>query len=114
MMKSDAQPATKAGPERHRKRLLMRFVLAAACALAALAVASPAWSSGPAPGLVAAYSFDQGSGGVLDDASGNGHAGTINGATWTSGRYGGALSFNGSNASVDLGGLGTFYQTGFT
>ena len=36
------------------------------------------------------------------------------GATWTSGHDGGALSFNGSNASVDLGALGTFYQSGFT
>ena len=51
------------------------------------------------PGLVAAYSFDEGSGSPLNDASGNGHNGTINGATWTTGRYGGALSFNGINAS---------------
>ena len=48
------------------------------------------------------------------DSSGNGHAGTITGATWATGRYGGALDFNGTNASVDLGGLGTFYQSGFT
>ena len=66
------------------------------------------------PGLVAAYAFDDGSGSVLSDASGNGHDGTISGATWTSGHDGGALSFNGSNASVDLGSLGTFYQSGFT
>ncbi len=65
-------------------------------------------------GLVAAYAFDEGAGGVVNDASGNGHFGTISGATWTSGRYGGALSFNGSDASVLLGGLGTFYNAGFT
>ncbi len=65
-------------------------------------------------GLVAAYSFDEGSGGLVNDASGNGHLGTISGATWTTGHFGGALSFNGTNASVDLGGLGTFYQSGFT
>ena len=90
----------------------MRRVLALVIGMVALALAAPAWAS--APGLEAAYSFDEGSGSVLNDASGNGHNGTINGATWTSGRYGGGLSFNGSGASVDLGALGTFYQGGFT
>ena len=43
-------------------------------------------------GLVAAYSFDAGSGTVLTDVSGNGNNGTITNATWTtSGKYGGAL-----------------------
>ena len=41
-------------------------------------------------------------------------AGAIVGATWTAGRYGSALSFNGTNARVDLPALGTFYKTGFT
>src|SRR5262249_5787304 len=70
---------------------------------------------GPPTGLVAEYSFDQGSGTTVNDISGNNHNGTINNATWTtSGRYGGALSFNGTSASVDLGALGTFYNTAFT
>ena len=47
-------------------------------------------------------------------SSGNGHNGTISGATWTTGHDGGALSFDGTSASVDLGALGTFYQSGFT
>jgi fibronectin type 3 domain-containing protein len=69
----------------------------------------------PPAGLVAAYSFDEGAGSTVTDASGNSHFGTILGATWTpSGRFGGALSFNGTNGSVDLGALGTFYRTGFT
>src|SRR3954447_762961 len=81
----------------------------------AMAGADRAGAAGPLPGIVAAYSFDQTSGSVLADMSGNGHDGTISGATWTSsGRYGGALSFDGTNASVDLGQLGTFYKTGFT
>jgi glucose/arabinose dehydrogenase len=47
-------------------------------------------------GLVAAYSFDEGSGGVAGDATGKGHVGTIAGATWTAaGKFGGALSFDG-------------------
>jgi len=79
-----------------------------------LGLGGPAGAVAPA-GLVAAYSFDEGAGTTVTDASGNTHVGTILGATWTpSGRYGGALSFNGTNASVDLGALGTFYRAGFT
>jgi hypothetical protein len=56
-----------------------------------------------APGLVAAYSFNEGSGTAVTDASGNGNTGAISGATWTtSGRFGGALSFNGTNAWVTV------------
>ena len=56
----------------------------------------------------------RGAGGVATDASGNGRTGVITGATWATGRYGGALSFNGTNAYVDLGSLGTFYKSAFT
>ena len=73
-----------------------------------------AWSQTPPPGLVAAYSFDEGSGTLLHDASGNGHDGTIANPAWAVGRHAGALSFNGTDAHVDLGALGTFYQQGFT
>src|SRR5947209_16951018 len=48
------------------------------------------------PSLVAAFSFDQGSGSVLSDLSGNGNNGTITNAVWRSGKYGTALQFNGS------------------
>jgi hypothetical protein len=51
-------------------------------------------------GLVAAYAFDSGGGSTVTDASGNGNTGTINGATWTTGKYGGALAFNGTTATV--------------
>ena len=55
-------------------------------------------------GLVAAYSFDAGSGTTLADDSGNGNVGQILGATWTAaGKYGQALSFNGNGNYVDLG-----------
>ena len=55
------------------------------------------------PGLVAAYSFDEGSGTTVHDASGNGNNGTIGGATWTtSGKYGNALVFNGVSALVTI------------
>jgi hypothetical protein len=53
--------------------------------------------------LVAAYNFNEGSGTIVNDASGSGNNGTISGATWTtSGKYGNALSFNGSNSRVTV------------
>jgi Concanavalin A-like lectin/glucanases superfamily len=52
---------------------------------------------------VAAYSFDAGSGSTLADVSGNGNSGTVANATWSvSGKYGSALSFNGSSARVTI------------
>jgi PKD repeat protein len=63
----------------------------------------------PGNGLVAAYGFEDGGGSTLSDTSGNGNNGTVNGASWANGKYGGALSFNGSSmvtvgdaASLDL------------
>jgi Protein of unknown function (DUF4038)/Concanavalin A-like lectin/glucanases superfamily/Putative collagen-binding domain of a collagenase len=54
-------------------------------------------------GLVAAYGFEEGSGSQVADASGYGNVGTIANATWVdSGAYGGALSFNGSDAVVTV------------
>jgi hypothetical protein len=54
-------------------------------------------------GLVAAYGFNEGSGTTVADVSGNGNNGAIGSATWTTaGKYGGALSFNGSNARVTV------------
>jgi chitodextrinase len=54
-------------------------------------------------GLVAAYSFDEGSGTAVSDASGNGNNGTTSNTAWTTGgRYGGALSFNGTSSWVTV------------
>ena len=62
-------------------------------------------------GLVAAYSFDGGSGSTLEDVSGNRNNGSISGPSWTTaGKNGGALAFDGINdvvriedaASIDL------------
>ena len=53
--------------------------------------------------LVAAYSFDAGSGTVLTDLSGNGNHGTlVNGPVWSTGKYGGALTFDGVNDIVTI------------
>lgn len=39
-------------------------------------------------GLVAAYSFDEGTGTTLNDVTGNGHDGVLSGQTWVPGRFG--------------------------
>jgi hypothetical protein len=54
-------------------------------------------------GLVAAYSFDEGTGTTVADSSGNGNTGTLNGAAWVAnGKFGGALRFDGSSARVTI------------
>ena len=56
------------------------------------------------PGLVAAYGFNEGSGTSMADVSGNNNIGTLtSGASWsTQGKFGNALSFNGSSGRVDI------------
>jgi glucose/arabinose dehydrogenase/fibronectin type 3 domain-containing protein len=66
-------------------------------ATATLSVAPPA----PA-GLVAGYTFDAGSGTTTADSSGNNNTGTISGAAWDAGKFGGALKFDGSNDVVKV------------
>ena len=53
---------------------------------------------------MAAYSFNEGNGTTVQDASGNGNNGTLQGgSSWTtSGKYGNAISFNGTNAYVNV------------
>src|SRR6266478_557479 len=51
----------------------------------------------------AAYGFNEGSGNTTIDGSGNGNAGTLSGPSWTTnGRYGNALSLNGTNVYVEV------------
>ena len=53
--------------------------------------------------MVGAWGFDAGSGTTTADQSGNGNTGSLSGATWsTTGKYGNALSFNGTNAYVSV------------
>jgi glucose/arabinose dehydrogenase/PKD repeat protein len=53
--------------------------------------------------LVAAYAFNEGSGTAIADASGNGQNGTAANTTWAAtGKYGGALTFNGSSSRVTV------------
>ena len=54
-------------------------------------------------GLVAAYGFNEGAGPTVGDGSGMGNAGTVQGPVWTTaGKYGKALSFDGSNDFVTV------------
>jgi hypothetical protein len=54
-------------------------------------------------GLVLALGFNENNGTTVTDSSGNSNNGTLNGTTWsTSGKYGNALSFNGSSALVSI------------
>ncbi|MHC4504069.1 MAG: LamG-like jellyroll fold domain-containing protein, partial [Planctomycetota bacterium] len=56
------------------------------------------------PGLVGWWSFEGDAGTVAHDSSGRGNHGTIHGATWTEGRIGGALAFDGkSYVDIDSG-----------
>src|SRR5690242_18266546 len=55
------------------------------------------------PALVAAYGFEEGTGATTGDSSGNGLAGTLSNAAWTTaGKFGRALSFNGTSAWVTV------------
>lgn len=51
---------------------------------------------------VALWHFNEGSGNIVYDESGNGNHGTIHGATWTTGMFGSALSFDGVNDYVEI------------
>ena len=60
-------------------------------------------SSPPPPNQVAAFSFSEGSGTTTIDNSGSGHDGTlVNGPTWTAGKYGNGLSFDGTDDYVSV------------
>src|SRR5262245_66066750 len=64
---------------------------------------APATGRPATTGLVAAFSFNEGSGSTVGDASGSGNNGAVGSATWSaSGKFGAALSFNGSSAEVTV------------
>ncbi len=55
-------------------------------------------------GLVGYWKFDEGNGTTAQDSSGAGNTGTlVNGPTWTTGKIGSALRFDGTNNYVDIG-----------
>ncbi|MDP9492145.1 MAG: hypothetical protein M3P42_08130, partial [Actinomycetota bacterium] len=78
------------------------FLIAlAAGALGLVLALAGAGSAVAQTGLVAAYGFDEASGPTAIDVSGNGNAGTLSGPTRSAaGRFGAALSFDGTNDAV--------------
>ena len=90
-------------------RIKRRTLLKAGAGLGLSAAALEAWLAGAGtalaetPGLVGYWPLNEGSGSTVLDASGNGNAGQVSGATWATGRLGRGLSFNGSSSTVNLG-----------
>ena len=85
-------------PSRHRG-LRAPLVLFTVGIFACWGLASQARAA--TPGLVAAYAFSESAGTTTADQSGKNHTGTLsNVARTTSGRYGRALSFNGTSSIV--------------
>jgi hypothetical protein len=58
----------------------------------------------PTAGLVAAYAFSEGTGVTVVDATTNNNLGNVTNGTWntTGGRFGGALSFNGTSTRMSV------------
>ncbi len=79
------------------------WMLIAATFKAAVADDAPSALSKPPNnlGLVGYWSFNEGTGTVATDFSGNGKHGTISGSTWTNGKRSKALSFDGANDYVE-------------
>jgi hypothetical protein len=91
-----------------RKRLVLATVVICAVLIAGLGIL---WQGGKVseaavlnihPGLVGWWHFNEGTGTVAGDSSGNGNNGTITGASWVTGKYGDALSFNGLNNYITV------------
>lgn len=57
----------------------------------------------PRSGPVAAWAFDEGTGTTAVDTTGDGHTATIEGATWTRGRYGNGLDTDTEGACATVG-----------
>ena len=53
--------------------------------------------------IVGMWLFDEGNGDVAKDSSGNGNDGTLKGPKWIDGKFGKALSFNGTSDYVNAG-----------
>jgi len=83
--------------------------LAGAAALAASAHAA----AGGVTDLLAHWTLDEGSGAVVGDSSGMGHAGAVQGgAVWVAGVAGSALQFDGTSAFVNFGNPAGLNPTG--
>ncbi|MGB4834083.1 MAG: LamG domain-containing protein, partial [Candidatus Moraniibacteriota bacterium] len=65
--------------------------------------------AGLASGLAGYWKLDENTGTSAGDASTNGNSGTLtNGPTWTTGRIGSAVTFDGTNDYIEMGNVATF------
>lgn len=65
-------------------------------------------------GLVGYWGFNEGTGTTAVDSSSNGYNGTISGASWTTGIFGSALSFDGINDKIALSGFSMVGEDSFS
>ena len=94
-----ATPATADVRCRLRRRSLAVLLGVAALAAATLPTAARA----AAPGAVASYAFEEGTGNASADTTGNGRTAALRDTTWTSsGRFGNALRFNGTTSLAQV------------
>jgi fibronectin type 3 domain-containing protein len=84
---------------------------AAGNASAASSQVSATVTAAPPVGLVAAYGFDENSGTIAGDSAGA-NVGTLAGASWTIGKFGNALVFDGVNDWVTVADAATLDLTG--
>jgi len=86
------------GPRRPGMQLGWLLLLLGGCTAAPIDVGQ---ATGLRNYLFAHWSFDDAPGTTVHDDSGNFHEGTVDGATWTTGHFGGALAFdNGQQVQV--------------
>ena len=56
-----------------------------------------------APNPVAYFDFEEGTGGTVNDRSGNANTGTLNdGPTWTTGKFGKGVKLDGTNDDISV------------
>jgi hypothetical protein len=94
--------STPADRPARRGHLAARCSLACGVAIIALLSIPGSQARAAAPGLVAAYAFGEGGGTTSADQSGHAHVATLSNVTWTTGRYGRALSFNGNSSIAEI------------
>jgi chitodextrinase len=87
------------------RRTSLKIYISLAAALTIVGGASFVLAVPSTSGLVAHWSYDQSTGTVLNDDSGNGHNGTfVSTPTWSAGKINNALTFNGTD-TVALGNI---------
>ncbi|MHC1571515.1 MAG: LamG-like jellyroll fold domain-containing protein [Methanosarcinales archaeon] len=79
----------------------MRRIIGALIVVGILTVI-PAGVQAQEEGLVAEWHFDEGTGNIAHDSSGNGNDGVIHGATWVDGKFGKALRLDGVDDYVEV------------